>query len=75
MTVLRSTDAWITSLPRIQNRFPYLHPQLVPKLLHDRDAFVAHLAQTHQLTLTEAKEEVEDFFFVEGLLREVEVEG
>ncbi|PCJ07597.1 MAG: hypothetical protein COB16_10650 [Rhodobacteraceae bacterium] len=72
MTVLRSTDVWVTSLPRMQNRFPYLHPKLVPSLLHDREAFVAHLAQTHQLTLREAQEEVEDFFYVEGLLREVE---
>lgn len=72
MTVLQPTDAWASSLPRIQNRFPYLQLNLVPSLLQDRDAFVAYLAKTHQLTLTEAQEEIEDFLFVEGLLREIE---
>lgn len=72
MTVLRSTEDWTACLPRIQDRFPYLRPNIAPSLLRDRDAFVAHLAQTHHLTLTEAKEEVEDFLYIEGLLREVE---
>ncbi|WIY24863.1 hypothetical protein [Parasedimentitalea psychrophila] len=72
MEALRSTEVGAASLPRMQNRFPYLHPKLVPSLLHDREAFIEHLAKTHQLTLTEAREEVEDFFFIEGLLSEVE---
>ncbi|NRB18599.1 MAG: hypothetical protein HRU33_13790 [Rhodobacteraceae bacterium] len=72
MEVLRRIKVEAASLPRIQNRFPYLHPKLVPSLLHDREAFIEHLAKTHQLTLTEAREEVEDFLFIEGLLNEVE---
>lgn len=72
MTALRSTNVRAASLPRMQNRFPYLHPDLVPSLLQDREAFIAHLAKTHQLTLTEAREEVDDFLFIEGLLYEVE---
>lgn len=72
MTVLHSPNVESISLPRIQNRFPYLHPNLVPSLLKDRKAFVEHLAKTHQLTLTEAQEEVDDFFYIEGLLKEVD---
>lgn len=72
MAVLHSTKVRAASLPRMQNRFPYLHPNLVPTLLQDREAFIAHLAKTHQLTLTEAQEEVDDFLFIEGLLSEVE---
>ncbi|MVO14453.1 hypothetical protein [Parasedimentitalea huanghaiensis] len=72
MTVLNASKDWANCLPRIQNRFPYLQPALAPSLLQDPEAFVVYLAQTHHLTLTEAKEEVDDFLFVEGLLREVE---
>lgn len=75
MTVLHSAKVSDASLPRIHSRFPYLRGNLAPSLLQDYDAFVAHLAQTHHLTLTEAREEVEDFLYVEGLMREVEVES
>jgi hypothetical protein len=40
--------------------------------LDDRDKFVAYLARTHHLTLTEAREEVDDFLYVESLLRELD---
>ena len=72
MAVLSSTKVKAESLPRMQTRFPYLQKKLVPSLLQDREAFIEHLAKTHQLTLTEAREEVEDFLFIEGLLEEVE---
>lgn len=72
MAALHSTKVKAASLPRMQNRFPYLQQELVPSLLQDREAFIKHLALTHQLTLTEAREEVEDFLFIEGLLNEVE---
>ncbi|NIZ60848.1 hypothetical protein DL239_07665 [Sedimentitalea sp. CY04] len=72
MAVLSSTKVKAESLPRMQNRFPYLQKKMVPSLLQDREAFIKHLATTHQLTLTEAREEVEDFLFIEGLLEEVD---
>jgi len=71
MAVLPSPKVKSDSLPRMQTRFPYLHQNMVPSLLQDREAFIEHLASTHQLTLTEAREEVEDFLFIEGLLDEV----
>jgi len=43
----------------------------MPFLKLDRDRFEAHLADTHQMTLDEARQEFEDFLYIETLAREV----
>ncbi len=43
----------------------------MPFLKLDRDRFEAHLAVTHQMTLDEARQEFEDFLYIETLAREV----
>ena len=58
---------WFT---RIQSRFPNLEDSAMPFLKTDRQRFEAYLADRHDLTLTEAREELDDFLFVEQLARE-----
>ncbi|OED47770.1 hypothetical protein [Leisingera sp. S232] len=72
MPVQAAAASWIDRMPRIKQRFPHLKASNAPSILDDRDRFVAYLARTHQLTMTEAKEEVEDFLYVESLLRELD---
>jgi hypothetical protein len=38
----------------------------------DRAQFEAYLAETHNLSLTEAQEEIDDFLFVQALILETE---
>lgn len=38
---------------------------------HNRAAFEAYLARAHNLSLTEAREEIDDFLYLEALSREV----
>ncbi|WP_443136559.1 hypothetical protein [Leisingera sp. ANG1] len=59
-------------MPRIKQRFPHLKASNAPSILDDRDRFVAYLARTHHLTMNEAKEEVDDFLYIESLLRELD---
>ncbi|WP_425046330.1 hypothetical protein [Primorskyibacter sp. S87] len=66
------TQDWASSFPRVKSRFPHLDDSSMPFLKLDRNRFEAHLAETHQLTVTEAREEFEDFLFVESLSREMD---
>ncbi|MBY6065544.1 hypothetical protein KUW17_02245 [Leisingera aquaemixtae] len=72
MPVQAAAASWIDRMPRIKQRFPHLKASNAPSILDDRDKFVAYLARTHHLTLNEAKEEVEDFLYIESLLRELD---
>ncbi|MEP2715684.1 hypothetical protein [Pseudophaeobacter sp.] len=74
MTVFPPPLCWEDMYPRAKQRFPHLQPETVPSLEQDRDGFVAYLANTHHLTLREAREEVEDFLFTESLHAELDVE-
>lgn len=65
---------WEAVYPRAKQRFPHLKRDTAPSLERDREAFVNYLADTHQLTLREAREEVNDFLFIEGLRAELEAE-
>lgn len=62
---------WETMYPRAKQRFPHLQFETVASLKGDHDGFVNHLAASHQLTLREAREEVEDFLFTESLHAEL----
>ncbi|MGR3759351.1 hypothetical protein ACUXV3_04370 [Roseobacteraceae bacterium NS-SX3] len=72
MPVHAAATTWLERMPRIMQRFPHLQASTAPSPLEDKDKFVAYLARTHHLTLNEAKEEVEDFFYTESLHKELE---
>ena len=65
------TDDWPLWSQRIRNRFPCLEPGAMKRSRHNRAAFEAYLARAHNLSLTEAREEIEDFLYLEALTREV----
>ncbi len=70
MTWTNATDDWAAWFGRLKSRFPYLDDCAVPFAKRDRARFEAYLAETHNLTLTEAREEIDDFLFIESLIRE-----
>lgn len=66
------TQDWASSFSRAQMRFPNLHESDMPFLKSDRRRFEAYLADRHHLTLEEARQELDDFLFVEALAREAD---
>ncbi len=65
------TQDWSACYARAKRRFPNLRAQDMAKVRDDRARFEAYLAERHHLTVTEAREELEDFLYTEGLNREV----
>lgn len=65
---------WEAIYPRAKQRFPHLKRETAPSLERDQEGFVNYLADTHQLTLREAREEVKDFLFIESLHAELEAD-
>ncbi|MEX0319639.1 MAG: hypothetical protein AB3N21_16915 [Ruegeria sp.] len=53
-------------------RFPNLRDSDMPFVKQNRQRFEAYLAERHHLTVTEAREELEDFLFTESLSRELD---
>ncbi|MCR9126502.1 MAG: hypothetical protein NXH82_10280 [Rhodobacteraceae bacterium] len=70
MTWADLTQNWAIWFARIKQRFPNLEDSAMPFLKQDRQRFECYLAETHQLTLTEAREEFEEFLYIESLARE-----
>lgn len=66
------TQNWASAFSRIKTRFPNLDDGSMPFLKLDRDRFEAHLAETHELSLEEAREEFQDFLYIETLAREAQ---
>ncbi len=64
------TQDWGASYARAKRRFPNLRDKDMALLPKDRKQFEAYLAERHQLTVNEAREELEDFLYIEGLKRE-----
>lgn len=64
------TQDWTASYARAKKRFPNLLDKDMPVVKKDRKRFEAYLAERHHLTVNEAREELEDFLFTEGLNRE-----
>ena len=56
---------------RMRARFPHLDEGALSIFKRDRACFVAHLARTHNLSINEAREEIEDFFYIETLTHEL----
>ncbi len=55
----------------IHNRFPQLPRKELEHPIRERGQLEAELARSHKLSLTEAREEIEDLIFVQSLAREV----
>ncbi len=70
MTWTELTADWGASFQRLKTRFPNLDDGSMPFLKLDRGRFEAYVAETHQLTIEEAKQEFEDFLYAESLARE-----
>ena len=70
MTWSDLTSNWSDIRSRIMTRFPNLDDGAMPFAKTNRERFEAYLAGTHDLTLSEAREELDDFLFVEQLARE-----
>ncbi len=70
MTWSDLTQNWSEWFARIKDRFPNLDDGAMPFAKTNRERFEAYLADTHDLTLVEAREELDDFLFVENLARE-----
>ena len=49
------TRNWAASFAKAKTRFPNLRDRDMPFLKLDRDRFVAYLAETHQLSLDDAR--------------------
>ncbi len=64
------TQDWSASYARAKKRFPNLLDKDMAAVKRDRKRFEAYLAERHHLTVNEAREELEDFLFTEGLNRE-----
>ena len=64
------TRDWGYWFQRIKTRFPNLEDSAMPFLKQDRTRFEHYLADRHQMTLREAREEFEDFLYIETLASE-----
>ncbi|WP_232897213.1 hypothetical protein [Pontibaca salina] len=56
-------------------RFPHLDDSTVEIGKHDRARFEAHLAKLHNLSVNEAREEIDDLLYIETLNREISDPG
>lgn len=70
MTWTDLTQDWASGFARVKSRFPELDERDMPFLKLDRARFEAYLADRHNLTMEEAREEFADFLYVEALNRE-----
>lgn len=71
MTMAEQGGAPTDTMRRIRCRFPNLEPGALADLGRDLHRLEAHLAAAHNMTLTEAHEELADFLYVETLSREL----
>lgn len=65
------TADWSYWATIIRGHFPRLSLRHLEMAQSSRDAFEASLANLHDLTVTEAREEINDLIYVQTLAREV----
>lgn len=70
MTWTDLTSNWDAALRQLAQRFPHMDTDAVADAPAGPDALAAHVAQTHDLTRLEAREELHDWMFVAGLARQ-----
>lgn len=61
---------WNDTLRTLLRRFPHADQGQLTQSKAEPDAVARHVAQTHDLTEFEAREELQDWMFVQGLARE-----
>ena len=61
---------WDAIVHRLQSRFPNLDRDSIAEPPRDSRALMAHLAEAHDLTLFEARQELQDFLDIETLARQ-----
>lgn len=59
------------SFNRLKRRFPYVDNRVMSMQYRGNAELIAHISETHDITLAEAKEEFTDFLFTETLCQEV----
>ena len=64
------TNDWPTWAERMRQVYPYLEARRMRHAPENRHEFEEHLAATHNLSLDEAHEEVEDFLVFRAPLQE-----
>ena len=69
MTWSDMTQNWSEWFDRLKGRFPRIDDGAMAYLKQDRERFEAHVAATHDLTLGEAREQFEQFLYIETLAR------
>ncbi len=56
--------SWQINLPMIRSRFPHADERALDALHQGHQSFAELMARTHDLTLREAREEVEDWLHI-----------
>ncbi|MGX9354362.1 hypothetical protein ACS3SW_04140 [Roseobacteraceae bacterium S113] len=69
MTWSEFTTGVTSYATRLRARFPHVDDETLATI-NDPVAFVQKVAQTHDLTPLEAREEIDDLLFVESLARQ-----
>ncbi len=70
MTWTDLANNWNTHLRALLERFPYADRGALGAAMGEPDSTARVLAQSHDLTLHEAREVLDDFLFVQGLARD-----
>lgn len=65
------TEEWSFWGTIIRNRFPQLSQTELKLPVEDRGVFEAQIARSHELSINEAREEIDDLIYVQTLAREV----
>ncbi|MDF1872673.1 hypothetical protein [Vannielia sp.] len=63
-------ENWAEALPRIVDLYPHVDPIALQRFRGNRSLFVAYIAATHELTLAEASDAVDDMLLRFGRQRE-----
>lgn len=67
--------SWTTQTHKLVARFPYLERKAVAAFKGDQTEFAEYLAGSHHLTVSEAKEELEDYMYSEMMARDIGRQG
>lgn len=60
---------WGQRIELIRDRFPHVEESALARRCASKRDVISYLAESHQLTLDEAREELEDWLFTLGLSR------
>jgi len=75
MTWTDLTENWTATVSRLLDRFPHADRAELLRSADAPEAVVQHVADSHHLTLTEAREEMADWAFIQSLARDGSAAG